>query len=201
MFSSFTYSSVHIITILVLTTVSHALFHPSVAVNSTLSMQKAVLQQNLDMAPPFPVLEVATAHILSQIGANATTTENASMAETDLERPQNKAAVPQRKDAVAQCGPGLPCSDGSCCNSVSPLCSIEEIAMLIISQQEGQCGFTSNICKNSTTSTCISNCDASAMCGVDSLDGNQKCPLNLCCSAVGYCGVGQQFPIDLQALD
>ena len=196
MSSSSTCSLIRIVTILILVAISHALFHPSLVVNSTQGMQKAILQQNLDMAPPFPILEVATAHILSQIGSNTSNAENASMAHA-----QSKAAIPAGRIVVPQCGPGLPCSDGSCCNSVSPLCSIEEIAMLIISQQEGQCGFTSNICKNSTTSTCISNCDASAMCGVDSLDGNQKCPLNLCCSAVGYCGVGQQFPIDLQALD
>ena len=119
MSSSFTYSSLRTFAFLFLVTSSHALFQPSVVVNSTQSVQKAVLQQNLDIAPPFPILEVATAHILSQIGGNATKAENDSMAEMNLQRLHTKSKILQGRDAVAQCGPGLPCSDGSCCNSVS----------------------------------------------------------------------------------
>lgn len=31
------------------------------------------------------------------------------------------------------------------------------------------------------------------MCGVDSLNGAQKCPLNICCSYFGYCGTSDIF--------
>jgi hypothetical protein len=116
---SFTYSSLRTFIFLFLITSSHALFQPSVMVSSTQSVQKAILQQNLDISPPFPILEVATAHILSQIGANATRAENDSMAEMNLQRLHTKSTILQGRDSAAQCGPGLPCSDGSCCNSVS----------------------------------------------------------------------------------
>jgi hypothetical protein len=135
-------------------------------------------QQNLAVAPPFPILQVALDHVLGQWGENATEAENATIAEglsatagstrrSDL----SKFVSLRERDAPAQCSPTSPCADGSCCNS------------------EGKCGFTPYNCKNTAATTCISNCDATAMCGIDSLHGDQKCPLNICCSYFGYCGV------------
>jgi hypothetical protein len=43
--------------------------------------------------------------------------------------------------------------------------------------KEAQCG-----------ASCISNCNATAMCGIDSADGATPCGLNLCCSHYGWCG-------------
>lgn len=82
----------------------------------------------------------------------------------------------QMKEATDQCGPGSPCVDGSCCNS------------------EGKCGYTPYNCGSTATTACISNCDSRAMCGVNSRDSAQKCPLNLCCSYFGYCGVCPSDP-------
>jgi hypothetical protein len=65
-----------------------------------------------------------------------------------------------------QCGVGKPCLDGSCCNS------------------DGKCGYKSHNCGEK----CISNCDAKAMCGMDSADGQTECGLKLCCSYYGWCG-------------
>ena len=65
------------------------------------------------------------------------------------------------RDTAPQCGPGKPCVDGSCCN------------------KDSKCGYKSIHCG----SDCISNCNAKAMCGVDS------CGLHTCCSYYGYCGV------------
>lgn len=65
------------------------------------------------------------------------------------------------------CGPGRPCLDGSCCNT------------------NGECGFKPAHCGMS----CISNCGATAMCGVDSPPWRHNCSLNLCCSFNGWCGV------------
>ncbi|KAF2492808.1 glycoside hydrolase [Lophium mytilinum] len=73
-------------------------------------------------------------------------------------------------DGPIQCGPGNPCLDGSCCNS------------------DGKCGFKPAHCHPNPPATCISNCDAKAMCGVDSEGGNKKCGLKLCCSYYGWCG-------------
>jgi hypothetical protein len=35
----------------------------------------------------------------------------------------------------------------------------------------------------------MGNCDAKAMCGVHSEGGVQKCGMNTCCGAAGWCGV------------
>jgi hypothetical protein len=66
-----------------------------------------------------------------------------------------------------QCGPDKECLDKLRCNS------------------DGKCGFREYHCKPKDPVKCISNCDAKAMCGVDSKDGNKKCGLNLCCSYYG----------------
>ena len=71
------------------------------------------------------------------------------------------------RDTAPQCGPGKPCVDGSCCN------------------KDSKCGYKSANCG----SDCISNCNAKAMCGVDSPGGNVSCGLHTCCSYYGYCGV------------
>ncbi|KAI5919336.1 glycoside hydrolase superfamily [Camillea tinctor] len=71
-----------------------------------------------------------------------------------------------KRDGPVQCGPDSPCVDDSCCNT------------------DGKCGFKDAHCGNS----CISNCNATAMCGVDSADGQTSCALNLCCSYYGWCG-------------
>ncbi|KAH7401176.1 glycoside hydrolase superfamily, partial [Pyrenochaeta sp. MPI-SDFR-AT-0127] len=65
-----------------------------------------------------------------------------------------------------QCGPGSPCKDDSCCSA------------------EGKCGFKVAHCG----AGCQSNCQAKAMCGIDSADGSTLCALRLCCSYYGWCG-------------
>ncbi|KAF6841708.1 hypothetical protein CPLU01_00380 [Colletotrichum plurivorum] len=78
----------------------------------------------------------------------------------------NFTSLRRRADGPIQCGPDSPCVDGSCCNS------------------DGKCGFKEANCGAS----CISNCDAKAMCGIDSADGKTACGLKLCCSYYGWCG-------------
>ncbi|TVY34581.1 Chitotriosidase [Lachnellula subtilissima] len=157
---------------------SHAQFvPPSHFYNTTsafISPRKNVIsQQDLSLAPPIPILDIGLQHMLGQMGANATRAENVSNAEADGRPPPpevSKFTLLYQKNAPAECGPGQPCADQSCCNS------------------EGKCGFKPYNCVSSAATTCISNCDAHAMCGVDSLQGQQKCDLNLCCSYFGYCG-------------
>ncbi|KAK1566167.1 glycoside hydrolase superfamily [Colletotrichum navitas] len=45
-------------------------------------------------------------------------------------------------------------------------------------------------------STCISDCDAKAMCGIDSADGKTPCGLKLCCSFYGWCGTESVHCLD-----
>ncbi|KAF2123714.1 glycoside hydrolase family 18 protein, partial [Dothidotthia symphoricarpi CBS 119687] len=72
----------------------------------------------------------------------------------------------KRVDGPIQCGPGSPCKDNSCCGP------------------EGKCGYKEQNCG----AGCTSNCEAKAMCGIDSADGKTRCGLNLCCSHYGWCG-------------
>lgn len=65
---------------------------------------------------------------MGQIDANATKAENDSLSGIALERIQSsKPTSLQVQDSAAQCGPGVPCSDGSCCNSVHSSILITEI--------------------------------------------------------------------------
>ncbi|KAI6091579.1 hypothetical protein F4821DRAFT_226439 [Hypoxylon rubiginosum] len=78
----------------------------------------------------------------------------------------------RRQDDVGHCGPGNPCADGSCCNT------------------SGGCGYGEANCGEGN---CTSNCGATAACGRDSKSGEVSCPLDVCCSYYGYCGVGTDF--------
>lgn len=49
----------------------------------------------------------------------------------------------------------------------------------------GVCGYGPTYCGNGN---CTSNCDATAMCGIYSDDGDKACGMNLCCSGHGWCG-------------
>lgn len=73
-----------------------------------------------------------------------------------------------KRDGPVQCDGtrGITCVDDSCCNT------------------EGKCGFKDGHCG----ATCVSNCQAKAMCGIDSADGQTPCGLKLCCSFYGWCG-------------
>ncbi|KAG4435143.1 hypothetical protein IFR05_009375 [Cadophora sp. M221] len=52
-----------------------------------------------------------------------------------------------------------------------------------------QCG-TNDVSPNDK---CWSNCDAKAECGGYAKDPGQKCPLNVCCSQFGFCGMTEEF--------
>ncbi|KAL2068414.1 hypothetical protein VTL71DRAFT_16512 [Oculimacula yallundae] len=133
-----------------------------------------VVQQDFDHHPPFPVLEIGLQHILAQIGANATEAGNESMSGNTHHHIEPVQKIPvQVQDVVDQCGPDVPCIDDSCCNS------------------EGKCGYTPYNCESTASTACISNCGSRAMCGVNSRNSAERCPLNLCCSYFGYCGYSE----------
>lgn len=77
-----------------------------------------------------------------------------------------RPGLQKRVDGPIQCGPGQPCLDESCCS------------------KEGKCGYKEAQCG---AENCLSNCQAKAMCGIDSADGKTPCGLKLCCSFCGWC--------------
>jgi len=139
----------------------------------------SIEHQNFEAAPPpLPILDIGLRYILGQTGENSSRAENESILQFFGLLPPTPTPAPvsiyqplnQRKGPI-QCSATSPCLDGSCCNS------------------EGKCGFTPYNCQHTTATFCVRDCNAHAMCGVDSLNSAQKCALNLCCSYFGYCGV------------
>ena len=133
--------------------------------------------KNPQIAPAIPILQLSTDYILSQIqgtsDGSAITDPNGSLltpksfyAGKEKSSLNKRAAGSDLADPI-QCGAGRPCLDGSCCN------------------KDGKCGFREYNCGVN----CTSNCNAQAMCGVDSPGGLKACGLNLCCSYYGWCGV------------
>ncbi|KAK4120516.1 hypothetical protein N657DRAFT_625063 [Parathielavia appendiculata] len=75
-----------------------------------------------------------------------------------------------KRDGPLRCNDG-PCIDGSCCS------------------KDHICGFGPDFCG----AGCLSQCNAKAMCGEHSENGEIPCGLKLCCSAMGWCGITTEF--------
>jgi len=76
------------------------------------------------------------------------------------------------------CSETKPCSNGACC------------------AKTGYCNYGPEACGTdgkSPNDKCWSNCDAHAPCGTNSISGDVKCPLNVCCSQFGFCGATSDF--------
>jgi chitinase len=65
--------------------------------------------------------------------------------------------------------------DGSCCSKTKI------------------CGYGPDYCGDA----CRSQCNATAMCGEYSENADMPCGMNLCCSAMGWCGVRPESSTDL----
>ncbi|KAF2737441.1 hypothetical protein EJ04DRAFT_430966, partial [Polyplosphaeria fusca] len=73
------------------------------------------------------------------------------------------------------CSESKPCSNGACCSKKSGFCNYGPDA----------CGTNGQ----SPNDACWSNCDAHAECGQFAKVPGQTCPLNVCCSKYGFCGL------------
>lgn len=76
------------------------------------------------------------------------------------------------------CGENNPCSNGACC------------------AKSGYCGYGEKYCgktDKSPNDVCWSNCDAKAECGRFAEPKGKECPLNVCCSPFGFCGITEEF--------
>jgi chitinase len=77
------------------------------------------------------------------------------------------------------CSETKPCRNGACCPKLTGYCNYGAEA----------CG-TSGVSPNEV---CWSNCDAHAECGRDAAPAGKECPLNVCCSPFGFCGLTEEF--------
>ncbi|KAH6655949.1 hypothetical protein BKA67DRAFT_675964 [Truncatella angustata] len=74
------------------------------------------------------------------------------------------------------CTEDIGCTNGACCG-------LED------GETQGICGYGPEYCGD----TCVSNCTATAPCGKYAEVKGTTCPLNVCCSAYGFCGTTSDF--------
>ncbi|KAM0488654.1 hypothetical protein ACHAP7_000697 [Fusarium lateritium] len=130
--------------------------------------------QNPAMAPPNPTedLELSpdSASSLQQYYKDAKNVTDDSTAVTPNKSGLSRRSLEKRGSGPLYCKDAS-CADESCCGP------------------EGVCGYGPDYCGKG----CTSNCDATAMCGEYSEEGEMPCGMNLCCSASGWCGTTEVF--------
>jgi chitinase len=102
----------------------------------------------------------AAPQVLSELSAELSL--SSFLAARDLHSPGVLA-----KRGPLRCDNG-PCIDGSCCSA------------------DHICGYGPDYCG---AGNCLSQCNATAMCGEYSENAEMPCGMKLCCSAMGWCGV------------
>lgn len=76
----------------------------------------------------------------------------------------------------------LTCCEGACCPKKTGYCNYGPDA----------CG-PDGINNQSPNDVCWSNCDATSECGQFAATPGAECPLNVCCSQYGFCGMTSDF--------
>ncbi|KAF2003755.1 glycoside hydrolase family 18 protein [Amniculicola lignicola CBS 123094] len=88
-------------------------------------------------------------------------------------------SLDKRAEEDYSCSESKPCKNGACCPKAT-----------------GYCNFGDKYCGTngqSPNEVCWSNCNAKAECGRDADLPGKKCPLNVCCSKFGFCGMTEEF--------
>lgn len=127
--------------------------------------------------------------VLCFIGALPSLSESVNLAHPNVvvpHLPDLDTLLIQRALPIGTCNAQTPCENAACCGGKNNnLCGYSP----------GECGagkFFILLNSNQTTAekltskgNCTSNCDAKAECGQYGKSGQQKCPLNVCCSKFG----------------
>ncbi|KAH7159262.1 glycoside hydrolase superfamily [Fusarium sp. MPI-SDFR-AT-0072] len=130
--------------------------------------------QDPSKAPPNPTenLELSSDSgvSLDQYYRDAQNATESSAGVTPNKSGLSRRSLEKRGDGPLYCK-DRKCPDESCCGP------------------KGICGYGPDYCGKG----CTSNCDAKAMCGEYSEEGEMPCGMNLCCSATGWCGTTEVF--------
>ncbi|KAG7406899.1 Chitotriosidase-1 [Fusarium oxysporum f. sp. rapae] len=130
--------------------------------------------QDPSKAPPNPTenLELSSDSGISldQYYRDAQNATESSAGVTPNKSGLSRRSLEKRGDGPLYCK-DRKCPDESCCGP------------------KGICGYGPDYCGKG----CTSNCDAKAMCGEYSEEGEMPCGMNLCCSATGWCGTTEVF--------
>ena len=130
-----------------------------------------------------PILELSRDFILSAIGDNMTQGANPTTNSTLSAGHSSNANMFNaliKRDAEP-CAADRPCPDKRFV-PIYPYLTIVLISFRSCCSTAGKCGYGPDYCG---ASNCVSNCDATAMCGKYSEGGSLKCGMSLCCSHYG----------------
>ncbi|KAL2752063.1 glycoside hydrolase family 18 protein [Sodiomyces alcalophilus JCM 7366] len=124
------------------------------------------------VCPPIPDKLTTAADLIAKVRFDDRDTCDARLAARAL---STMAADP---NDPYSCSEVKPCSNGACC------------------AKTGVCGYGPDACGTngeSPNDLCWSNCDAHAECGRFAEEPGKKCPLNVCCSQHGFCGMTPEY--------
>ncbi|KAH7322711.1 glycosyl hydrolases family 18-domain-containing protein [Stachybotrys elegans] len=128
------------------------------------------------VCPPIPDKLVTGADLIAKLRFNdRDTCEAGPRLEARSDAVSTMAADP---NDPYSCSEVKPCSNGACCSKT------------------GVCNYGPEACGTngqSPNDKCWSNCDAHAECGRFAKEPGKKCPLNVCCSQHGFCGMTSEF--------
>ncbi|SPJ79175.1 related to chitinase [Fusarium torulosum] len=130
------------------------------------------------VCPPVPNKLFTGADLLAKVRyADRSTCDAKLEARSSLATRADSAIVADPNDPYS-CSEQKPCANGACCSKA------------------GVCNYGPEACGTngkSPNDKCWSNCDAHAECGRYAKIPGQKCPLNVCCSRYGFCGMTKDF--------
>ncbi|KAH7146903.1 hypothetical protein B0J13DRAFT_664619 [Dactylonectria estremocensis] len=131
------------------------------------------------VCPPVPDKLTTGADLIAKVRFNDRATCDAKIeARSSLtSRADDPINIADPNDPYS-CSEVKPCSNGACC------------------AKTGYCNYGPEACGTngkSPNDKCWSNCDAVAECGRFAETASKKCPLNVCCSQYGFCGMTKDF--------
>ncbi|KPM42249.1 hypothetical protein AK830_g4355 [Neonectria ditissima] len=131
------------------------------------------------VCPPIPDKLTTGADLIAKVRLNDRATCDAKIeARSSLtSRADDPVNIADPNDPYS-CSEVKPCSNGACC------------------AKTGYCNYGPEACGTngeSPNDKCWSNCDAVAECGRYASSAGKKCPLNVCCSQYGFCGMTKDY--------
>ncbi|KAJ3529968.1 hypothetical protein NM208_g9528 [Fusarium decemcellulare] len=130
------------------------------------------------ICPPIPDKLITGADLIAKVKFSDRDTCDAKLeARSNLFTRDDPVNIADPNDPYS-CSEVKPCSNGACC------------------AKTGYCNYGPEACGTngeSPNDKCWSNCDAHAECGRYAETPGKKCPLNVCCSKHGFCGMTEEY--------
>ena len=135
--------------------------------------------QDPQLAPPLPIQKISDDYIIAQSSTNSTNLTSVSSRSLHASTSSARFNSLFRRE-VERCSTSSPCADGRSVRLTYSPAPKANSALDSCCGTTGICGYGPEYCGSGN---CTSNCDATAMCGQYSKDGDIPCGMNLCCSS------------------